>query len=334
MNNTDQKICFGNRVVKQCVPIVDNPTFISKSRQYRLYKNGQTKCSCCGVEATHVAQYRQNNEPKGQYNHVDLFHMRKRSALLMTVDHILPVSCGGGNQFSNYRMMCASCNTRRGNNIKPTELIEILNNPKLYIGDSGEKKCKFDAFLDMNLKLQSNVYIKTANYALSIILFVLINKEKDMKTNFIKSTELPNGYIFTGEYRVPKIGELFYSTGPVFNMLHSWHKVSDNVWYNSKQWKSSHWIVIDINKWLEENTHGKTIGEIESNLRKSCDKVFQYNPFEVHGSLWKEFNEKYLNPYIKKLEKKVFNKVYDFGYGNKLYYSYFYFSEKANSYIK
>lgn len=333
------KICFGKRVVKRCVPISDNPSFIHSSRQYKLYKDGQTTCAFCGVEATHVVQYKHHNEPQGVYGHIDLFHMRKRSVLLMTVDHILPVACGGGNQFSNFRMMCADCNVRRGHDITYDELKVVVDNPKLHVGISPQRMHKFVEFINSYARIKKPIVHKHLNDILSIVLFIMINEKKCMKkqlTKYIETSEMeiPNGYFFTGENRVPKIGELFYSEAPVFNMLNSWHKVADNVYYNSKQWEANCWIVIDINKWLDEHTVGKDIYEIIANLRKSVHETFEYHPFKIHGSLWKEFTDNHLNPYIAKLEKKVFNRIYDFGYGQKLYYSYFYFNEKANSYIK
>jgi 5-methylcytosine-specific restriction endonuclease McrA len=49
---------------------------------------------------------------QGQCLDCGAFHAYRCS---MTIDHIVPVSKGGGNELSNLRLVCWKCNNRRGN---------------------------------------------------------------------------------------------------------------------------------------------------------------------------------------------------------------------------
>ena len=41
----------------------------------------------------------------------------KRSDIVLTIDHIIPISKRGTNDESNLQTMCVSCNTKKGNKI-------------------------------------------------------------------------------------------------------------------------------------------------------------------------------------------------------------------------
>jgi 5-methylcytosine-specific restriction endonuclease McrA len=50
--------------------------------------------------------------------HLNLYAMREDGVeVLMTQDHILPSSLGGGNQSRNLQTMCHRCNERKGNKV-------------------------------------------------------------------------------------------------------------------------------------------------------------------------------------------------------------------------
>lgn len=61
------------------------------------YSNGLRRCPCCDVQLVWKSY-----TPKPQKN-------------LATVDHMVPVSIGGGNSVDNMFVMCRDCNSRRGN---------------------------------------------------------------------------------------------------------------------------------------------------------------------------------------------------------------------------
>jgi len=65
--------------------------------------------------------------------------------VLMTIDHILPKSRGGGNNINNYQPMCQPCNSKKGNKvgINDTDLLNAVlpgNKNKLAIVVLGDKQ--------------------------------------------------------------------------------------------------------------------------------------------------------------------------------------------------
>lgn len=49
--------------------------------------------------------------------HFNLYSLANGKDTLMTKDHIIPVSRGGNNYMSNYQVMCANCNSWKGNSV-------------------------------------------------------------------------------------------------------------------------------------------------------------------------------------------------------------------------
>jgi hypothetical protein len=70
---------------------------VRRSTKTIAYENGLRRCPVCDRQL----QWRESPTNKN-----DTF---------ATVDHIVPASFGGLNTPSNYYVMCAKCNTRRGN---------------------------------------------------------------------------------------------------------------------------------------------------------------------------------------------------------------------------
>jgi 5-methylcytosine-specific restriction endonuclease McrA len=47
------------------------------------------------------------------------------SATQRTIDHLIPLSQGGSNNFENLRLACPCCNKERGNSLFPPKAIEL-----------------------------------------------------------------------------------------------------------------------------------------------------------------------------------------------------------------
>ena len=82
-----------------------------KSARYKLFKEKGVKCIACNVKGTH---FRVQRHSSTQRYHLNLY---TNDGLLMTKDHIIPKSKGGGNTQDNYQPMCTICNREKDNKL-------------------------------------------------------------------------------------------------------------------------------------------------------------------------------------------------------------------------
>lgn len=76
-----------------------------------------TNCVRCGVKGTHFKIQRINGY---EDYHLNLYATYKSGKeVLMTSDHIRPLSKGGSNGLSNRQPMCLPCNGKKGNKWHP-----------------------------------------------------------------------------------------------------------------------------------------------------------------------------------------------------------------------
>lgn len=87
--------------------------------------NGVT-CVVCGLVGNMVA-IEKNRIQKTKKHHLNLYHVNESGEeTMITIDHIIPKSKGGGNEISNLQTMCCHCNTAKGNTIpSETEIKEV-----------------------------------------------------------------------------------------------------------------------------------------------------------------------------------------------------------------
>lgn len=77
-----------------------------------------TDCVCCNLKGTHFLI-----ESAGLWNpHLNLYSDK----ILLTADHITPKSLGGETNLENLQVLCAHCNTMKGNKIISLEDLRSL----------------------------------------------------------------------------------------------------------------------------------------------------------------------------------------------------------------
>jgi hypothetical protein len=85
------------------------------SQRLVLFKNKGISCVCCGL----IGQYFVKEKKKDDISyHLNLYALDSEgNEILMTKDHIIPVSKGGKNHHSNYQVMCTKCNLKKADKI-------------------------------------------------------------------------------------------------------------------------------------------------------------------------------------------------------------------------
>lgn len=135
---------------------------IARNTRVRGFVHVDGTCTCvqCRVTSKFAAKYRHRCEKRGA--HHDLVYVKDTGKYgIMTVDHILPRSLGGGNQQSNFRVLCDDCNSRRGNQLKYWEFMRIVADPGHYVRHSDEGKRIFRQYVEQRYpeKLETLSYI-------------------------------------------------------------------------------------------------------------------------------------------------------------------------------
>lgn len=80
------------------------------SLKLQTFKSSGTRCKICGIKAAYFAKEKYANEP---YFHLNLYALKGDEEVLMTKDHIVPVSKGGRDKLNNYQTLCVECNRKK-----------------------------------------------------------------------------------------------------------------------------------------------------------------------------------------------------------------------------
>lgn len=81
------------------------------------------KCVRCGIEGNTIELFCQEDKRIC----TSFYHESEKSTIIMTVDHILPVSKGGAKKsLENKQIMCEDCNTKKGNMLTWYEIVELI----------------------------------------------------------------------------------------------------------------------------------------------------------------------------------------------------------------
>jgi len=85
-----------------------------RSKRYKCYARNGVKCVKCGIEGKYFAAEKAVTQNTDKY-HLNLYANEDGKEILMTVDHIIPLSRQGLDNVSNLQTMCAPCNNMKGN---------------------------------------------------------------------------------------------------------------------------------------------------------------------------------------------------------------------------
>jgi len=94
-------------------------------------KNLQMKCWTCGVEADRFI-LKQHRKESNKTPVLELYAHTGAALVMMTRDHIIPVSLGGVNHVDNLRPACEPCNNKRKNSMTNAELKFMKDNQHLW----------------------------------------------------------------------------------------------------------------------------------------------------------------------------------------------------------
>lgn len=72
-------------------------------------------CKICTVE--HFEQRKLKNTKCNPFPHLNLYYVDTNHKILITRDHIRPLSKGGSDTLDNLQTMCIDCNQMKGNSI-------------------------------------------------------------------------------------------------------------------------------------------------------------------------------------------------------------------------
>jgi len=109
---------------------------VSAPSGYSLWKNCRETykpltCWHCGVEADRfIVKHHRNDMNKPPV--LELFAHTGKSLVMMTRDHIIPVSLGGLNDVENLRPGCETCNGKRKSTMNKEDQEFMNNNPHLW----------------------------------------------------------------------------------------------------------------------------------------------------------------------------------------------------------
>lgn len=142
-----------HRVKKELV--VDGETYRVNlnSNRFLVFKKSSV-CASCGLKGTKMLLELNQNDKSPHFN---LYAEENGRLILMTKDHIQPLSRHGLNELSNYQCYCSPCNSLKGNDdLTNKEVYELrkLYNLKLpkaeltrVINEAREKMLNVDRLL-------------------------------------------------------------------------------------------------------------------------------------------------------------------------------------------
>ena len=113
------------------------------SQRLKMFLRGDTTCVKCGVKGSIFYMEKQANDKLAE-PHLRLYGVTSEgNEVMMTWDHILPRSMGGGNDLKNAQCMCSKCNEEKGNNLSLSELVFIATHKDIISMTPSVQKINF-----------------------------------------------------------------------------------------------------------------------------------------------------------------------------------------------
>lgn len=86
----------------------------------------------------------------------------------LTVDHVIPLIDGGGDLWSNYQILCSTCNLAKGSLTIDFRNKTFYINPELFSAENNHKKACFKRFLRLSFPTPSSTVTSTVGLTPSI----------------------------------------------------------------------------------------------------------------------------------------------------------------------
>lgn len=106
-----------------------NGRVIEVSKTLKTFKRWGTNCSKCGLVGEVFKELQTT-----YCSHLKLYGIKQDKSILMTKDHIIPLSKGGSNHIDNMQTMCEVCNLYKSDKVESDFEVEYsLRNIKDFI---------------------------------------------------------------------------------------------------------------------------------------------------------------------------------------------------------
>ncbi len=107
----------GERGKAQRVPFGEFQVNMASAR-YQCFVEHGTDCSECGIKGSFFALEVDKSHKEGTQPHFNLYAIDSDgNEVLMTKDHVIPLSKGGKNNLSNFKTMCCHCNEKKADKL-------------------------------------------------------------------------------------------------------------------------------------------------------------------------------------------------------------------------
>jgi hypothetical protein len=155
--------------------ILVNGQYVPLSRNLiLLHQLSNLTCSMCGCNGTHLQQFFQltKNGRERELWRVMTWSKSFNKISFLNIDHIIPVSHGGKNDLTNFRVTCHECNCARGNSMNTVEMKEpcvTMNDVVQFI------RKKFKNLSKLNVKIK--VFVNSVKKRIDSFFLDLTNSE-------------------------------------------------------------------------------------------------------------------------------------------------------------